>query len=326
MNGIITYPSTKEARTITHKAGEIIPFETNFIENPAIGWEPTRTGHFERVEYTTDVYEDGLVHPKYCNVYLPWCYDPADKDRKYNVVYYQHGNTCDPDIFTAEKTKKTIDCLFSSDEIEPVIMVFTTYYFDVTKDVETRKKTGDVPAGDGGYGGGYIAPNYYKEVVKDILPAVETKYNTYTTGPSDEEIRAARDHRAFTGYSRGSVCTWYILHNDFEYFRYYAPMSCHTSCGKKVFDPVTPEEVVEYITGPMKAHPELPFYIFGSNGYPNDVKPMTEQMKFLPLEDIFSFGKDPKVNNLYFALSDFEHDDLYAPWYFYNSLQVLFKH
>ena len=70
--------------------------------------------------------------------------------------------------------------MFASGAVEPCILVFTTYYFDVYKDVETRKTTGDVPAGDGGGFSGYpaIAPNFYREVREDIIPAVELKYNS----------------------------------------------------------------------------------------------------------------------------------------------------
>ena len=312
-------------KTVIHPAGELIPFETRFVENPDLNGTPSKVGHFERLDYTTDVYEDGITYNKYCNVYLPWCYDPADKERKYNVMYYQHGNTCDPELFTDPKAKATLDCLFDSGEIEPCIMVFTTYYFDVTKDVETRRKTGDVPAGDGNYGGAYIAPNFYKEVVEDIIPAVELKYNTYLTESTEEGIKAARDHRGFSGYSRGCVCTWYMLHNCFEYFRYYAPMSCMTTAGKKIRTPLTEEEVVEYLTAPIKAHPELPFFIYASNGHPHDVTAMTEQMQYVPKAPVFSYGQDPKVNNFYFSVSDFTHTDLYAPYYFYNSLKVLLR-
>ena len=85
-----------ELKTIIHKAGEVIDFETVFVENQGLRGEPKKIGRVERVDYTTSVYEDGVTYPKYCNVYLPYCYDPNDKDRKYNVLYYQHGNTCDP--------------------------------------------------------------------------------------------------------------------------------------------------------------------------------------------------------------------------------------
>ncbi len=316
---------SEEKRLIVHPAGEIIDFETVFEYDPSIAGEPERTGHFERVDYTTEVYEDGKVHPKYCNVYLPWCYDPEDKSRRYNVMYYQHGNTCDPDIFTTEEAKKTIDMIFDSGEIDPCIMVFTTYYFDVTKDVETRRTTGDVPAGDGNYGPGGIKANFYKEVVEDIIPAVELKYNTWLQSASDEDKKASRDHRGFSGYSRGAVCTWYIIHNDFEYFRYYAPMSCMTTAGLPLNAERTPKQVTDYITEPMRKHPELPFFIYASNGHPNDVAPMTEQMKYVPKEDVFSYGTDPGKNNFFFSLSEFRHTDLLAPYYFHNSLKVLFK-
>ncbi len=145
-------------KTIITKPGEIIDFETVFEENPAIGEEQTRQGRMERLDYTSDVYEDGITYPKYCNDYLPYCYDASDTERKYNVLYYQHGNTCDPDIFAQADTIKLFDAIFASGEIDPCIIVSTTYYFDVTKDVETRKTTGYVPAGDGNYEG--VKPNF----------------------------------------------------------------------------------------------------------------------------------------------------------------------
>lgn len=309
-------------KLITTKPGEVIDFETIFEENLAIGEEPDKVGRVERVDYTTDVYEDGVTYPKYCNVYLPYCYDPEDKARKYNVLYYQHGNTCDPEIFATDN-KKLLDALFSTGDVDPCIIVSTTYYFDVTKDVEERKRTGQVPAGDGNHPG--IKGNFYKEVVQNIIPAVELKYNTYLTDATPEGIKATRDHRAFSGYSRGSVATWKIFHYDFEYFRWYAPMSCHTTADRAVREPVSPEDVLAYLQQPIREHPELPFYIFASNGYPKDVAQMTEQMKYIPKAEGFSYGRDPKVNNIFFALSNFTHTDLLVPYYYYNSLKVLFQ-
>jgi enterochelin esterase-like enzyme len=311
-----------EKKTIITRPGELIDFETVFVENPAIDGQPEKTGRVERVEYTTDVYEDGLVHAKYCNVYLPHGYDPSDKEKKYNVLYYQHGNTCDPEIFTGENQKK-LDAIFDSGEVEPCIIVSTTYYFDVTKDVEERRRTGGVPAGDGNYEG--VKGNFYREVVEDIIPAVEGRYNTYLTDPTPDGIKATRDHRAFSGYSRGSVCTWSMFHNAFEYFRWYAPMSCHTTAGRRIRETLTPEEVVAYLRQPICEHPQLPFFIFASNGGPKDVAAMSEQMKYITKAQGFSYGLDPVKNNIYFSVSEFPHTDLLVPYYYYNSLKVLFK-
>jgi len=310
-------------KTIITKPGEVIDFETVFEENQGLTIAPEKVGHWERVEYTTDVYEDGVTYPKYCNVYLPYGYDPEDKEKKYNVLYFQHGNTCDPDIFTIPEHKVKVDALFASEGIEPCILVATTYYFDVTKDVDVRHDTGYVPAGDGNYKG--VVSKYYREIVEDIIPAVETKYNTYLTDASDEGIKATRDHRGFCGYSRGSVCTWKVFHYDFEYFRWFAPMSCHTTADHFIRFDVPKEEYVEYIEKPIREHPELPFFLFCSNGHPNDVATMTEQMKDIVKAKGLSYGKDPKVNNIYFALSEFTHTDYLVPYYLYNSLKVLFK-
>ena len=295
----------------------------NFIDShECTGEAPEKTGRIERFEYTTAVYEDGVTYKKYANVYLPWCYDPEDKERKYNVIYFQHGNTGDPEFFKNDYAKVLLDRLYYTEGIDPCIMVFTTYYFDVTKDVEERRRTGNVPAGDGNYPG--VKPNFYKEITEDLIPAVESSYHTWLEGTSGEEVKKARDHRLFSGYSRGCVATWYMFHNAFEYFRYFVPMSCMTTAGKSIQDPPSQEEVVEYLSAPVKAHPELPFFIYGFNGEPNDVHAMTEQMKYIPDAEVFSFGTDPEKNNLYFAISDYFHGDFFAPAYFYNALPVLF--
>jgi len=315
-----------EFRKVITKPGEVIDFETCFEENPYIRTGvPSKAGKCERLEYTTSVYEDGKTYHKYCYVYLPYGYDPEDKSKKYNVLYFQHGNTCDPQMFGVGGNKPMIDMLFESGEIEPCIIAFITYYMDPEGDYKERVITGRVPAGDGNWPG--IKGNYYKEIVEDIIPLVEMKYNTYLEDPSREGIKATRDHRAFSGYSRGSVCTWNIFHHDFEYFRWYAPMSCFCAAGKQVkrpMSPINPEEVIAFLTAPLKANPDLPFFIFASNGNP-DVPEMTEQMKYITKLDGFSYGKDPAKNNIYFAISDYYHTDFLVPYYYWNSLKVLFK-
>ena len=282
-----------DIRKVIYKSGELIDFETVFEENTRMRTGvPAHKGTIERVDYTTSVYEDGKTYPKYCYVYLPYGYDKDDKDKKYNVLYFQHGNTCEPSIFSMG-------------------------------DADQRVLTGMVPAGDGGWEG--IKGNYYKEVVEDIIPAVETRFNTYLEDPTPEGIKASRDHRAFSGYSRGGAMTWRMIHYDFEYFRWFCPMSCSTRGDKKRGEALTQEEVIDYVTSPMKEHRELPFFIFASNGGKEDIAEMTNQMKYLTKQDCFSFGKDPAVNNIYFAVSNFYHTDYLVPYYFWNSLQTIFK-
>jgi len=314
-----------ERRLITKKPGEIIDFETVFELNPAIEEnEPVHKGRMVRVDYTTSVYEYGVTYPKYCNVYLPWCYDENDRERRYNVLYYQHGNTCDPELFNTPERLRLFDNLFDSGEIDPCIIVCTTYYFDPQRDEQVRRTTGLADAGDND--STCHVPNFYREVIEDIIPAVETRFHTYLTDKSPAGLRATRDHRAFTGYSRGACCTWYMLHNAFEFFRWYAPMSCMTTAGHDIFKKVTEEEVIDYITSPIRKHPDLPFFIYCTNGDPEkDIRPMNEQLLYLSRQKEFSYGTDPEKNNFYYAVSEYYHSDLLVPYYYWNSLKVLFK-
>jgi len=314
-----------ERRLITRAAGEVIGFETRFELNPAIGEaEPVHKGKMVRVDYTTDVYEYGVTYPKYCNVYLPWCYDEADKTRRYNVLYYQHGNTCDPELFNTPETIKLFDNLFDSGEIEPCIIVCTTYYFNPERDAGVRKTTGLADAGDNDSTG--KVPNFYREVVEDIIPAVELRFNTYLVSATCESLKATRDHRAFSGYSRGACCTWYMLHNAFEFFRWYAPMSCMTTAGHDIFKDVPENEVVDYVTFPILRNPELPFFIYCTNGDPEkDIRKMNEQLDWLLKSTAFSYGENPVEHNIFLGISEFWHSDLLVPYYYWNSLKVLFK-
>ena len=102
-------------------------------------------------------------------------------------------------------------------------------------------------------------------------------------------------------------------------------MSCHTTAGKYIQEPVTEAEAVAYITAPIKARPDLPFFIYAAAGDATDAQLMKKQLKVLTKEPEFSFGTDGKTDNIYLTVSGFPHHDKYAPYYYYNALQVLFK-
>lgn len=321
-----------EFRRIVTMPGEVLPWGTEFEENTRLRTGvPEKTGRVERVEYDTAVYENGTTYHKYAYVYLPWCYDPADKDRRYNVFYFQHGNTCCPELFAVGGNQYMFDMLFDSGALEPCIIVFVTYYMDPWRDAAVRSQTGGAEAGDGWTPG--IPARFDREIVQDVIPAVELRYNTYLEGASDEQIRAARDHRAFSGYSRGSAWAWRMFRHAFEYFRWYCPTSGGISCdtplpmppGSAPFPTFTDAEIVEYITAPIRAHPELPFFIYAACGGMRDTPNMRKQVAMLAGQSAFSYGSDPKKNNLYFSLSDYYHTDYLVPYYLWNYLKIIFK-
>jgi len=129
-------------RKIIHKPGEVGNYETVYEENPYLRTGvPERAGTVERLDYTTSVYEDGKTYKKTAFVYLPYCYDKDDKNRKYNAMYFQHGHTCEPAMFAVGGNKPMFDMLFDSGENDPCIIVFITYYFDLARKCHRNRHT-----------------------------------------------------------------------------------------------------------------------------------------------------------------------------------------
>lgn len=307
---------------ITSPAGSVLSVDTQFLQYTRMEGDCQQKGTIERVDYTTSVYEDGATYEKYVNVYLPYGYDPG---QKYNVLYFQHGNKGNNDFFKDEAYQNTLDNLFASGKVDPVILVFTTYYLeqDPEKANEIRKTEPDVPAGDGNYEG--VPANFWMEVVQDIIPVVESKYSTYAESFDEAGLIASREHRGFSGYSRGSCCTWYMFHSALAYFKWFAPMSASCVAGKTISEHPTDEEAYVYLKEAIDANPDLDFFIYAGSGGPTDAASLRQQMAYLEKQDGFSYGSDPKENNLCYTQSNFPHGDMYAPYYYYNSLQVLFS-
>ena len=286
------------------------------------------------IEYTTDVYGDGVTYNKFARVYLPYGYDPDDKDTKYNVLYLQHGNNCTPSSLFDLKLptadfKTLLDNMFDPEHgvMDPFIIVCPTYYFDIEKDAISAAD--DAPAGDGRFE--EIPAMYHREVVEDLIPAVESQLNVYCSDFSEEGIKATRDHRAWGGFSRGSMCTWYLFHHDLEYFTYWMPTSANcleegVALGSEHTGQWTDEKAFAYVSEPIKAHPELDFFIIAQSGDETDATAMRTQMKyFIDQTDVFSYGLDREENNIYYTCSDFKHMEHYFPYYIYTAKDILFK-
>ena len=297
---------------------------------------PEHRGTSFILHYTTDAYEDGKTYDKFCRVYLPYGYDPEDTETKYNVLYFQHGNGNSPNtlleaVYNSDKETPAnginlINNLLDPDNqiMDRFIIICPTYYFE-TPEGETMTADASGPAGDGNYEG--IKGNYYKEVVEDLIPQIESQFNVYCEDFSPEGIKASRDHRAWAGYSRGSMCTWYMFHNDFEYFKWWLPMSADIKVNMSDFEEETKEETAfMYLKEAIDAHPDLDFFIFATSGNADDATSMRTTMKYLSEQtDVFSYGTDPEVNNFYYTCSDFSHNMLYAPYTLYNARNILFK-
>ena len=308
-------PDVPEGFTaFTYEAGKYFFEETTWLRLPsAYKEEAEHKGTIEEVAYTTDVYGDGVTYEKHVNVYLPYGYDPADKETRYNVVYYEHGDGQNYKTVFLQEQYNLLDNMIEKGDVDPFIMVFTTFYMlEDSKDLAGDGRSGDLPN------------LFYREVTESILPAVETRYNTYLTGTSKEDFVASRDHRAFTGYSRGSCATWNMFHNAFEYFRFYAPMSA--GCvPEEGMEWASDADMIAYLEAPILEHPDLPFFIYTCKGTAENAESQAKLVETLLTSDRFSYGYDREENNIAITISNLSHSDRFVPYYYYHSLNTFFR-
>ena len=198
--------------------------------------------------------------------------------------------------------------MIKNGDIEPLIVVTPTFY-----------------------GGKNDTSFFHEELVSTIIPLIETKYNTYATSVDAEGLKASRDHRAFGGFSMGSVTTWNVYINCLDYFKYFMPLSgdCWVYGEKAGSDKAT--ATAEYLAKVAKDADYTPkdYYLLCATGnqdiaYPN-LNPQIEAMKLLT--DSFIYSSDLNKGNFYFIVSDGgTHAWNWVNQYIYDILPDLFKY
>ena len=145
-------------------------------------------------------------------VYLPYGYDENDMETRYNILYLMHGwGGHAGEYFEYGSLKNLFDNLIENGDVEPMIVVSASFYHDGS-------------AGD--FGSSVRALRaFHNDFENDLMPAVEGRFHTYAESTSAEDLKASRDHRAFGGFSLGSVTTWLQFCYDYDYIRYFLPMS-----------------------------------------------------------------------------------------------------
>lgn len=161
--------------------------------------------------------EDGQAYTKSALVYLPYGYDPDDASRQYNVLYLMHGHGGGYTTFfrgagSFSSTQMVLDAMIERGLIEPMLVVTPTYA---------------VP----GKEEGWCAANFWYELNNYLIPAFESAYHTYAADVTPEGIRASRTHRAYSGFSMGSVSCWATFEHSLDQIAYYMPCCGGASFG-----------------------------------------------------------------------------------------------
>ena len=203
--------------------------------------------------------------------------------------------------------QRIIDNMIAKGDIEPLIVVTPTFY-----------------------GGKNDTAYFHEELVSTVVPLIETKYNTYAASGDINDLKASREHRAFGGFSMGSVTTWYTFINCLDYFKYYMPLSGDCWIFGQKAGSEKPKETAEYLANAAKdaGYGPKDYYIFSATGYldiayPN-LKPQIDAMK--ELKDSFIYTGNLEKGNFYFIVSDGgTHAWNWVNQYIYDILPDLFK-
>ena len=255
--------------------------------------------------YESMTYEEQeTVLRKRAIVYLPYGYT---EDTQYNVLYLMHGGWSDettylgtpehPNVF-----KNILDNGIAEGKILPMIVVCPTYNNESDTDSSDYSLALE------------LTDNYHNELINDLIPAVESTYSTYAADTTPDGLRESRDHRAFCGFSMGSVTTWRTFQYCLDYFRYFMPSS-----GSLTTDGDYMASIVR-----DSGHDWDDFFIFAASGT-DDFAYSSFKAQIEAMADVsdgtFRYADNEREGNLYFLEQEGGvHNGDYAMEYFYNGL------
>lgn len=276
-------------------------------------------GTIERVTYRT-TNPEGEPREKYANVYLPYGYDPADKSKRYNILYLMHGGGGNPDAWLdCSMVKNMLDYAFDSKEAEPFLVVFPSFYKE--KISRIGPPVGEVER--------QKVLDFLPETVSELLPAVESRYKSYAEDVTPEGLSASRAHRGFGGFSMGSCTTWFQFLENLPYFSVFVPLSgdCWVieQQGGGSHSEETAELLARQALDGLKAG--LDFQIFAATGSEDPAAvPMRPQIEWMKKHPVFSFSEDPAVGNLHFFVAEGKRHAYECVYhYLYTYLPYLFQ-
>ena len=212
--------------------------------------------------------------------------------------------------------KNAVDHLIENGEINPVIIVTPTFYPKGDNDASVSNA-------------GVLTEKFPTEFINDLMPAVEEAYHTYAESVSQEGLKASRGHRAFGGFSMGSVTTWYMFADALDYVSTFIPESGDCWIVEQMGGANATEETVEKLKEAVinRGFDSSDFTIYAATGTEDIAySQMNAQIEKMKTEsEVFKFSSIKGEGNLYYNLAEGKtHDYGPARDYFYDALKFLY--
>ncbi len=200
----IVQTTTNNSSNLMQETQDVPPSYLEEVENG---------GTIEEVTYNSQDYADANQDiEKVAYVYLPPGYDADDESASYNILYLMHGwRMTAGDFFQYSNLKNILDHMIENGDIEPMIVVTPTFDAENTPQDFNRSEA--------------EIRNFYHDFRNDLAPYIEERYHTYSRSGEVADLQASRNHRAFAGFSGGSVTTWSQFLHNLDLIKYFGPMS-----------------------------------------------------------------------------------------------------
>ena len=270
-----------------------------------------KSGTVQMIEYKSrDYARDESEITKTAYVYLPYGYDENDTGTRYNICYLMHGwGGHAGEYFEYADIKEMLDNMIANGDIAPTVFVSATFY-NRNSDTDFSGSVDELHA-------------FYKDFENHLMPAVEGQFHTYAESTSYDDLKASRNHRAFGGFSLGSVTTWLQLCYNSDYIRNFLPMSgsCWYYGGYGDFQIEKNVDFIEQLVGDNELN-ERGYFIYHGVGTNDTVKSQSEDMaaEMLSRSDFFT-----PEHYVFYQREGGQHDHISCREFMYNALPLFFE-
>ncbi len=271
----------------------------------------THQGSVVQVDYESKDYAGNSSDiTKTAYVYLPYGYDEDDPDTKYDILYLMHGlGGHAGEYFEYGTNKNMFDRMIEDKVIKPTIIVSATFYNqNSSRDFSSSTRE---------------LRSFHFDFENHLMPTIEGMFHTYAESTSKEDLMASRDHRAFGGFSLGSVTTWMAFCYDADYISSFLPMSgsCWYYGGYGDYYPVETADFFEELIA-EKSLNERGYFIYVATGTEDAVRDQVyiQMDEMLDRNDVFT-----PDHVVFYQKEGGRHDFVAVQEYIYNAFPLLFN-
>lgn len=299
---------------------EGVPVNLGVLTKDQTGWTSAipsgflstakQQGAVTRIVYDSKDYAgDGRTIKKIAFVYTPFGYNENNSETRYDIIYLMHGwGGYAGEHFEQTEMRNLFDNMIEKKLMKPAIIVSATFYNE-NSGTDFGSSVSELRS-------------FHKDFVDNLMPTIESEFHTYAKSTTADGLMSSRDHRAFGGFSLGAVTTWLEFCHNYDYIKYFLPMS-GSSWYYGGYGDFQIQKNVDFVEEIVKENnlERRGYFIYHAVGTNDAVKSQTEMMakELLNRKNVFT-----KEHYMFYRKDGGYHDLDAVAEYLYNALPLFF--